>query len=87
MSTGFRSLKEGQAVRVRVIKIEDLAGQATFEEVVYLLWYGVLPTTAQLDAFVQAIEAGRSLSEHTFASAHETDQVIRLILESATRQR
>src|SRR3954467_14318683 len=29
--------------------IHDLAEHSTFEEVVYLLWHGELPTTAQLD--------------------------------------
>lgn len=32
----------------RGINIDDLAEQATFEEVVYLLWYGKLPTKSEL---------------------------------------
>ena len=31
--------------------IQDLAENASFEEVVYLLWHNVLPTKAQLDEF------------------------------------
>lgn len=33
----------------RGINIDDLAENATFEEVVYLLWHGTLPTQSQLD--------------------------------------
>lgn len=33
----------------RGINIDDLAEQASFEEVVYLLWYGHLPNRSQLD--------------------------------------
>lgn len=45
----------GATLTYRGIKIEDLAGQATFEEVVYLLWYGALPTAEQLGAFTAQI--------------------------------
>ena len=41
--------------------IADLAAHATFEEVIYLLWHGELPTTEQLNAHVQALEAEREL--------------------------
>ncbi|BCD45975.1 citrate/2-methylcitrate synthase [Helicobacter suis] len=43
--------------------IEDLARYATFEEVAYLLQFGVLPTEEQLHAFKQKIIAQRALSE------------------------
>ncbi|WP_163531836.1 citrate/2-methylcitrate synthase [Helicobacter suis] len=43
--------------------IEDLARYATFEEVAYLLQFGVLPTEEQLQAFKQKIIAQRALSE------------------------
>ena len=36
--------------------IEELADQASFLEVAYLLLHGELPTQAQLDAFEQAIQ-------------------------------
>jgi citrate synthase len=41
--------------------IADLAEQSTFEEVVYLLWYGELPTRAQLDEHMRALAAERML--------------------------
>ena len=37
--------------------IHDLAEHATFEEVIYLLWHGELPTQAQLDEVKQEISA------------------------------
>ncbi|MFB6361756.1 MAG: citrate synthase [Halobacteriales archaeon] len=43
--------------------IEALARQASFEEVVYLLWYGHLPDAAELDAFSGEMAAERPLSE------------------------
>jgi citrate synthase len=41
--------------------IADLAHQATFEQVVYLLLHGELPKPAQLDAFVVALTAARAI--------------------------
>ncbi len=41
--------------------IEDLAQHATFEEVVYLLWHGDLPTRSQLSELEQGLEQSRSL--------------------------
>jgi 2-methylcitrate synthase len=41
--------------------IADLARQATFEQVVYLLLYGDLPRPAQLDTFVVALTAARTI--------------------------
>jgi citrate synthase len=37
----------------RGINIDELAEQATFEEVAYLLWYGKLPTQAELDGLIK----------------------------------
>lgn len=52
----------------RGINIHDLAGRATFEEVVYLLWHGHLPTRAELADFNKDLAANRALpaevSEH-----------------------
>ncbi len=42
--------------------ISDLAGQASFEEVCYLLWYGELPSAAQLDDFAARLRAEAALS-------------------------
>ena len=46
-------LIDGEAGRLfyRGYDIHDLAERSTFEEVVYLLWYGELPTAAQLQRF------------------------------------
>src|SRR5256714_7420511 len=45
----------------RGYSIEDLTSGATFEEVVYLLWEGDLPTQAQLGPFVDRLAKGRDL--------------------------
>jgi citrate synthase len=41
--------------------IDDLARQATFEEVCYLLWHGELPTAAQVDQLTVGLVASRSI--------------------------
>ena len=46
--------KTGQLI-YRGYDIHDLVENTTFEEVVYLLWYGTLPTRKQLDEFARAI--------------------------------
>src|SRR3954470_7383254 len=43
-------------------KIEDLAENATFEEVIYLLWHGELPTKSQLERVRKAITEQMPLS-------------------------
>lgn len=43
--------------------IADLAEQASFEEVLYLLWYKALPTQAQLDELNNKLVAARTLSD------------------------
>jgi citrate synthase len=47
--------------------IGDLAEQATFEEVTYLLWHGDLPTAPELDAFKAKLAAERVLSVEELA--------------------
>jgi len=42
--------------------IHDLAEQASFEEIVYLLWYGDLPSAAELGAFGARLAAERALT-------------------------
>jgi citrate synthase len=56
---------DGQAGRLiyRGYTIEDLTEHATFEEVVYLLWEGELPTRSQLDAFSKRLAAGRAVPD------------------------
>ena len=47
----------------RGLNIHDLAGKASYEEVVYLLFHGALPTAAQLMAFQQELTAQRALPQ------------------------
>ncbi len=47
----------------RGIDIHDLATHASFEEVAYLLWHGVLPTRAQLDALQRDVQAAQRLPQ------------------------
>lgn len=72
--------KEGVGLTYRGYDIHDLAAQARFEEVVYLLLYGSLPTQADLDALVARLIAARSLPaqlrdvlERIPATAHPMD--------------
>ncbi len=48
--------REGRLV-YRGFDVNDLVEHSTFEEVVYLLWYGSLPTRKQLDAHAKALSA------------------------------
>jgi citrate synthase len=41
----------------RGFDIDDLVAHSTFEEVVYLLWHGALPTRKELEAHVKALSA------------------------------
>jgi len=41
--------------------IADLAGEATFEEVAYLLWMGELPRQDELDRFLAELAAARPI--------------------------
>ncbi|HEY3249116.1 MAG TPA: citrate/2-methylcitrate synthase [bacterium] len=52
----------------RGYEIGDLAAHATYEEVVYLLWYGELPTAQQLTEFTARLFAARPLTEGVLAS-------------------
>src|SRR5947207_1320918 len=53
--------KEGVGLTYRGYNIEDLANNATFEEVAYLLIYGELPTQTQLDNYRKTLKSLRSL--------------------------
>lgn len=48
-------------------RLEEFANRASFEEVVYLLWYDALPNEAQLMDFRQKLAAQRALPEATLA--------------------
>ena len=50
----------------RGIHIDELAEHSTYEETVYLLWFGQLPSEEQLDVFRDRLAAERSLSEATW---------------------
>jgi citrate synthase len=54
---------DGQEGRLlyRGYDIDDLAEQSTFEEVVFLLWHGSLPTRQQLQALRRELGAARAL--------------------------
>ena len=58
---------DGQAGELIIagFPVEELARQATFEEVAYLLWHDALPNAAQIAEFRQALSAHRALSEIT----------------------
>jgi len=45
--------------------LEDIAGKATFEEMVYLLWHDQLPTTDDLDIFSRNLAEKRQLEKPT----------------------
>src|SRR3972149_2156934 len=67
----------------RGINIHDLAGQALYEEVVYLLFYGKLPNAKELEAFRQELVANRKLPkavmEHTLGAPNKAtpEEVVR----------
>lgn len=54
---------DGQAGELVIggFQVQELAGNATYEETVYLLWYDALPTAAQLAEFKQQLAARRHL--------------------------
>ena len=55
--------KEGAGLTYRGYDIYDLAGNATFMEVAYLLLKGALPTAAELDAYIGRIKGMRGLPD------------------------
>jgi len=48
--------------------IEDLAREASYEEVLYLLWHGSLPTRDELDAFSADLAAERDVDDDVLAT-------------------
>jgi len=60
---------DGDAGRLvyRGYAIEDLARDATYEEVLYLLWYGSLPTADELAEFESTMAAERELHPDVLA--------------------
>ncbi len=55
--------KQGRGLSYRGYAIEDLAANACFEEVAYLLIYGELPNANQLDSYLQRLSSLRKLPE------------------------
>jgi 2-methylcitrate synthase len=55
--------KEGAGLTYRGYDIYDLADNANFEEVAYLLLYGKLPSRAELDAYVAKLKTMRGLPD------------------------
>jgi 2-methylcitrate synthase len=53
--------KEGAGLTYRGYDIYDLADNASFEEVAYLLLHGKLPTRAELDAYIARLKTLRGL--------------------------
>ena len=49
--------------------IEDLARGASYEEVVYLLWHGELPTRDELESFTESMTAEATVDEDVLAVA------------------
>ncbi len=55
--------KEGAGLTYRGYDIYDLADNASFEEVAYLLLHGKLPSQAELSAYIRTIKADRGLPD------------------------
>ncbi len=55
--------KQGRGLSYRGYAIEDLAASTCFEEVAYLLLYGELPNTDQLDAYLERLSGLRKLPD------------------------
>ena len=59
---------EGRLV-YRGYDIEDLAREASYEEVVYLLWHGELPTRDELDSFTESMTDEQRVDEEVIEVA------------------
>ncbi|MFC7186235.1 citrate synthase [Halorubrum yunnanense] len=67
--------------------IEDLARGASYEEVLYLLWHGSLPTREELDAFAADLAAERTVDDDvldTVRTLAEADERPMAALRTAT---
>lgn len=51
--------------------IEDLAREASYEEVLYLLWHGELPTRDELKSFSRAMAEERAVDDGVMATVRE----------------
>jgi citrate synthase len=64
---------DGDAGRLiyRGYTIEDLAREASFEEVLYLLWQGRLPSKDELASFADDMTAEREVPDHVLSTVRE----------------
>jgi citrate synthase len=60
----------GTTLLYRGYTIEDLAANATFEEVSYLLWFGTLPTADELARFQHQLDHAMPLPPESFGWFH-----------------
>ena len=60
----------GSTLTYRGYTIEDLAANSTFEEVVYLLWYGRLPTKKEFSDFQASLHEKMALPQRCFGWFH-----------------
>ncbi len=75
-------MPEINSLTYRGYKVQDLAEHCSFEEVVYLLWHGELPTQTELDAFIKQERSLRAIDDDlnqliqmTSQQAHPMDVV------------
>lgn len=68
-STGISAIA-GTTLLYRGYTIEDLAEHASFEEVVYLLWFGRLPDRWELDEFSGRLHRAMALPSASFGWFH-----------------
>ncbi|MEU1430391.1 bifunctional 2-methylcitrate synthase/citrate synthase [Nocardia sp. NPDC005746] len=62
---------ETNSLTYRGYAVQDLAAHCGFEQVAYLLWYGELPTDAQLERFLQQERAARRADRSLLALVHK----------------
>ncbi|MFC7071670.1 citrate synthase [Halovenus rubra] len=70
---------DGDAGRLiyRGYDIEDLAHKASYEEVLYLLWNGDLPTSEELESFADTMQSERHIGDNvldTLAALADSDE-------------
>lgn len=58
------TLIDDEMIRYRGYRLDDLAVNAKFEETIYLLWYGELPTAAEYAVFKEELKKHSNLSEN-----------------------
>ncbi|NCN40931.1 bifunctional 2-methylcitrate synthase/citrate synthase [bacterium] len=67
-TTVSKVMPESNSLTYRGYPVQDLADNASFEEVAYLMWHGELPTQSQYDEFVKAERGARSIDANLLAS-------------------